>query len=151
MLWFYEDDGGRREAGFSDPQSTRGDCVIRSISIGTQIPYRKVADDLLRYSGEKGIPMYLGIDSGIPAPVYSPYLESRGWRKVELEMDLSLFLTMIDEISLTDETYILSLMKVIDGNYYGHMTVIEDGIVRDTNELDLDYSVREIWIQKSRV
>ena len=39
MIEYVRDDGGRKDAGFARPC---GDCFVRSISILTGIPYRKV-------------------------------------------------------------------------------------------------------------
>ena len=51
---FHMNDGGRAAAGFV---GAAGDCVVRSIAIATQLPYRKVYEDLrqtnARYAQER--------------------------------------------------------------------------------------------------
>lgn len=46
-IFFQYDDGGRKEAGFN---GTTGDCVVRSIAIATQMPYKIIYDDITSFA-----------------------------------------------------------------------------------------------------
>ncbi|MCF7795999.1 hypothetical protein K9M42_02800 [Patescibacteria group bacterium] len=46
-ILFKYDDEGRKEAGF---KGTTGDCVVRSISIVTEIPYKTIYDDITNFA-----------------------------------------------------------------------------------------------------
>jgi hypothetical protein len=86
---FHENDGGRRAAGFS---GTTRDCVVRSIAIAAELPYRQVYDALYeatlanRTTMRKLTKRYGKQASGHASPrtgvqprVYKPYLEELGW------------------------------------------------------------------------
>lgn len=64
---FKWDDGGRAAAGFKG--EAPGDCVVRSIAIATQKPYREVYDAINALAGKPVA------RSGVPKRVYKPYLE----------------------------------------------------------------------------
>lgn len=74
MKWNYND-GGRRDAGF---KGDTGDCVTRSIAIGTGLPYREVYDSINiagRAAGKRS-----SARTGPPIAVVRSWLAERGWQ-----------------------------------------------------------------------
>lgn len=70
MIPFIYNDGGRAEAGY---RGRTGDCVVRSIAIATEIPYKEVYRDLTRLG--KSSPR-----NGVRKEIYTHYLKSLGWK-----------------------------------------------------------------------
>lgn len=73
-------DGGRKEAGY---KGSADDCVCRSISIATQIPYKEVYD-ALNLLAKKERPRKnterSSSRNGVWRKTYDKYMESLGWK-----------------------------------------------------------------------
>ena len=112
---FYWNDGGRASAGFA---GLCGDCVARSIAIGTGRAYRAVYDDL-KTLAEKSP------RSGVSVDVAQTYLRDAGWT-------FEPFVTpeFVPE-SFPRGTHIVHLTHV-DFRHRGHYSCVVDGIVHDT-------------------
>ena len=80
MNWVY-DDGGRKAAGFG---GDAGDCVTRSITIATGLPYKQVYD-LLNEQARRERPTRgrrSSARNGVFRQTCQRVLESLGWRRV---------------------------------------------------------------------
>lgn len=87
-LDFLYNDGGRKEAGY---KGDTGDCVTRSISIASGLPYQKVYDDLYKLSTDWRLnsnskyskvakPKDDSPRTGVLREVYDPYIKSLGFK-----------------------------------------------------------------------
>lgn len=135
VMKFVLNDGGRAEAGY---KGDAGDCVTRSVSIATGIPYQQVYDSLYelarKHGSEKRDKVARRIRAkndasprnGMWKQIYRPYLESIGWKwvptmkigtgcKVHLRAD-----------ELPEGRLIVSVSK--------HMTAVIDGVIHDTHD-----------------
>jgi hypothetical protein len=118
-MTFLYSDGGRGAAGF---KGEAGDCVVRSIAIATERPYREVYRDIADRCKEAGLAR--SARNGVPRKVYQKYLLDHGWEwtptmkigqgcKVHLRAD-----------ELPSGRIICRLSK--------HMCAVVDGVVLDT-------------------
>lgn len=111
MLKFQEMDGGRINKKFTS------DCVIRSICIAMNKPYKEVFTDLM----EKGLEMgaYPNCDE-----VWVSYLEENGWVKNKPPRDSRGKLIKLQNWENAPEVAVV--------RNSGHLTCVSDGYVVDT-------------------
>ena len=76
MLFVYHD-GGRKAAGY---RGMVGDCVVRAITIATELPYQKVYDDInILAQLEKSRVARSNAREGVYRKTYDAYLNQLGW------------------------------------------------------------------------
>jgi hypothetical protein len=124
MNWVY-DDGGRQAAGF---QGKAGDCVTRSITIATGLPYKQVYD-LLNEQARRERPTRgrrSSARNGVFRKTYQQVLESLGWRWVPTMQIGSGCQVHLKANELPAGRLIVSCSK--------HMTAVIDGIIHDTHD-----------------
>ena len=102
--------GGRKGARTSD-------CVIRSISIATEIPYDQVFEDLLTLAKEKQ-------DMPNSKKVFHPYLLNKGWKWKPTMAIGSGCVVHLKADELPKGNIICKLTK--------HMVAVKDGVINDT-------------------
>lgn len=127
MTAFKWDDGGRASAGFV---GTANDCVVRAISIATEVPYKDVYDAINRIAKTERITASRTSRSnsrtGVYRCTYEKYLRSINWRwtptmaigvgcRVHLRSD-----------ELPSGRLILSLSK--------HVAAVVDGVLHDLED-----------------
>jgi hypothetical protein len=129
---FIWNDGGRSAAGFV---GSAGDCVVRSLSIGTGRAYRNIYDHLK--DAAKASPR-----RGIPIDAVRDYLDGSSWTRHSgndtplVDADLA--------CSLPEGVVIAHLSKPNDRCQ--HLTTFIDRIVHDTwNPVEDNYLLREYW------
>lgn len=143
-LPFVADDGGRAAAGF---RGEALDCVTRSISIATGVPYREVYDALYeRALGDRAYMAKLQLKYGANARkhvspratmaprVYRPYLAELGFAwtptmRIGVGCTVHLAGDLLD-LAGTDGPIIAKVSK--------HLTAIVDGTIRDTYDPSRD-------------
>ncbi len=114
---FTWDDGGRADAGFKG--EAPGDCVVRSIAIAAELPYREVYDAINAIAGKPVA------RTGVPRKVYDKFLQDVVGAYWEPLMTIGSGCT----VNLTPSDlpkqgrYILRLSK--------HLTAYIDGAVHD--------------------
>jgi len=77
LPWVYSD-GGRAAAGL---RGSAGDCVTRAIAIATELPYRRVYDELNEQAESERVTQghrRSSARSGVRRPVYETYLRHFG-------------------------------------------------------------------------
>lgn len=77
IQWTF-DDGGRAEAGY---KGSTGDCVVRSIAIAAEKPYKEVYDALFEIAKANPIKGQKSASprNGVNRRHYEAYLKSIGW------------------------------------------------------------------------
>jgi hypothetical protein len=131
---FYWNDGGRAAAGFT---GFCGDCVTRSIAIGTGVSYRSVYDQLGDAANKTP-------RNGLSTEIANTYLQKANW-----------IFEPFDEIVFDPATFPRGTFVVHLGHLHsrraGHLTCVVDGVVHDTwNPAEDDsYRLRGIWSSPS--
>ena len=119
-------DGGRAEAGY---KGYTGDCVVRAISIATEIPYQEVYDNLNEYIGSlRQTKRIKGNSSrtGISKKVSREYLKGLGWEWIPTMFIGSGCKVHLRKEELPTGTIIAKLSK--------HLVAIIDGVIQDTGD-----------------
>jgi hypothetical protein len=116
MIKFKYNDGGRAKAGY---KGHTGDCVIRSISIATGLPYKRVYNDIKNIMGKGKSPR-----DGVTKKIFKPYLESLGWTWIPKMTIGSGCNTHLRSDELPKGIIICSVSK--------HMCTVIDGVLHDT-------------------
>lgn len=128
------DDGGRAAAGF---KGQAGDCVVRSISIVTNIPYKKIYDDVYRANEEFRTTSKTRLAkslkkkndtprNGTHRVVLKMYLKKIGWNWTPTMFIGQGCKVHLKKNELPNGTLIVSCSK--------HITVVKDGILYDTHD-----------------
>jgi hypothetical protein len=129
MMKWTRDDGGRRQAGHA---ASIGDCVCRSIAIGTGLPYEvvwRLLRSLGRSHADRGAPQY-----GCEDLVWRSALELLSYR------DLGEPTTVLrDAVATHDGIGTYSILVP------GHMTTLVDGVIHDTRPPRGGTVVESIW------
>ena len=122
MVRFRKDDGGRAAAGY---RGDAGDCVVRSLSILLDYPYKPLYLEMAREQGKlkdrKGRKMARSARNGVDKRAYTKVFERHGLVKVRLPKGQR------PTISEAHERYgncIITTAK--------HIFAVVDGAVRDT-------------------
>lgn len=140
LVWTYSD-GGRTEAGF---KGETGDCVVRSIAIAADLPYREVYDALhqmtrsdkkyiqrlVNYGGPQYANRRASPREGILRRYYEPYLFGLGWvwtPTMKIGGGCKVHLTR-DE--LPSGRLVVTVSK--------HLCAVIDGTVHDTHDPSRD-------------
>ena len=142
LIDYIYDDGGRKKAGFKRIAS---DCLVRSLSIVTGIPYRKVYSFVARRMGKAGYPQTANADkysydmpdlapikgkrglyrirkTVLPSAIQNQCLEALGFKKIW---------TSGRKLTLTEahERYGDCVVSTRE-----HFMGIRDGVLRDTDD-----------------
>jgi hypothetical protein len=127
---FYWNDGGRAAAGFT---GFCGDCVTRSIAIGTGLSYRTVYDELGDVANKTP-------RNGLSTEIANAYLEKAKWTFEHFD-DIE-----FDPITFPRGTYIVHLVH-LHSRRAGHLSCVIDGVVHDTwnPAEDESYRLRGVW------
>jgi hypothetical protein len=127
LLQFQFDDGGRKAAGY---KGKTGDCVVRSIAIATELPYQEVYSKVNVLAKRERTGTRKRGKSNARTGVYKgtthKLLESLGWSwtpTMEIGSGCKVHLR-------ADELPAGRLLVSVSG----HMTVIVDGVIRDTHD-----------------
>lgn len=117
------DDGGRAAAGF---KGSAGDCVVRSISIATQLPYIQVYDALntLAKLERKRMTAISSSRNGVRKDTARKYLQSIGWKWVSKMFVGQGCKTHLRDGELPMGRLIVSVSK--------HAVAVIDGVIHDT-------------------
>ena len=109
-------DGGRKAAGYKTTKPYSGDCVVRSISIVTQIPYKQVFTELSELALEMG---------GYPNwnPVWQKYLKTKGYFKNRCPRDHQGKLIKLKNWEWYGSAVVLNS---------GHLTAVVEGVLYDS-------------------
>lgn len=124
LPWVY-DDGGREAAGY---RSSAGDCVCRSISIATGLPYQTVYDLIIEHA-KRERPSARKARShprtGVHGRTTRWIMESLGWEWVPI-MKIGSGTTVHVRPGELPESgrYVLSLSR--------HISALVDGVIHDT-------------------
>ena len=133
-LKFKVDDGGRAAAGY---KGQAGDCVVRSISIVTGMPYQKIYDDLLKANKEFRNTSRTKLArslkqkndsprSGTHRVVLKKYLAQLGFQWTPTMFVGQGCKVHLKKEELPSGTLLVSCSK--------HITVVKDGILHDTHD-----------------
>ncbi len=133
-LKFEVDDGGRAAAGY---KGQAGDCVVRSISIVTGMPYQKIYDDLLKANKEFRNTSRTKLArslkqkndsprSGTHRVVLKKYLAQLGFQWTPTMFVGKGCKVHLKKEELPSGTLLVSCSK--------HITVVKDGILYDTHD-----------------
>lgn len=127
---FHWNDGGRAAAGFA---GFCGDCVTRSIAIGTGLSYRKVYDGLGEAANKTP-------RNGLPTEIAASYLGKAGWG-FESFAD-----TVFAPENFPTGTFIVHMVHS-QPRRSGHITCVIDNVVHDTwNPAEDDsFRMRGVW------
>lgn len=127
---FRWNDGGRAAAGFT---GFCGDCVTRSIAIGTGLSYRTVYEQLGDAANKTP-------RNGLSTDIAKAYLAQAHW--VFDQFDEIEF----DPVSFSRGVFIVHLVNV-QSRRAGHLSCVIDGVVHDTwNPADDEsYRLRGVW------
>jgi len=129
MDHFIWNDGGRFAAGYV---GLAGDCVTRSIAIGTGLSYRAVYQEL----GEKAKKTPR---NGLPVTIGAEYLTGRGWQEYPGHYSPFEYLTGGSQIGI----YYL----VQEDNRNPHFTTVIDDTLYDTwNPAEDEYFMVRYWV-----
>lgn len=133
---FYWNDGGRAAAGFT---GFCGDCVTRSIAIGTGISYRAVYDQLGDAANKTP-------RNGLSTEIANAYLLKANWTFEQFDE------IGFEPLSFPRGTYIVHLVH-LHSRRAGHLSCVVDGVVHDTwNPAEDDsYRLRGVWSSPSNV
>ena len=127
---FIFDDGGRSASGY---KGTTCDCVVRSISIATGIPYQTVYDGLnhlVKSSRQTTAVRRSSSRTGIVRRFYQSYLESLGWEWVAV-MKIGSGCRMHLKPSELPSGHIIARVSK-------HMVAVIDGVIHDTSDPSRD-------------
>jgi hypothetical protein len=126
---FIWNDGGRATAGFV---GLAGDCVARSIAIGTGLTYRQVYTDIGQRTAKTP-------RNGVDVSVAADFLEALGWQQTQL--DSQRFVPLL----LPKATLILHLVK--ESRRGSHFSTLIDHVIHDTwnPAEDEEYLVAAYW------
>ena len=109
-------DGGR-SAHF---KGATGDCVVRSVSIATGLPYDAVYADFKALMGRGNSPR-----NGVAKPIYHKYLLSLGWRWVPtMWVGQQKRVTLAPNQLPPKGRFVVRLSK--------HLTAVIDGVIYDS-------------------
>ena len=113
---FIETDGGRKESGYKTTKGYAHDCVIRSIAIVMDKPYRTVFIEMMNLGIEMG---------GYPnmRPVYETYLKNKIFIKNKCPRNINVKLITLKNWQGVNRAIVLN---------HGHLTAVVDGAVHDT-------------------
>jgi len=125
-------DGGREAAGY---KGKTGDCVVRSIAIGSGLSYQKVYDDLykaneeFRKTSKTKLARSLKQKNDSPRTgthriVLKKYLQRLGWNWTPTMFVGKGCKVHLKKNELPQGTLIISCSK--------HITVVKDGVLNDT-------------------
>lgn len=127
LLAFQFNDGGRKAAGY---KGKTGDCVVRSITIATELPYQQVYDSVNKLAQrERTGKRKRGISNartGVYTRTTRKLLESLGWQwtpTMEIGSGCTVHLRA-DE--LPPGRLVVSVS--------GHLTAVIDGVIHDTHD-----------------
>ncbi|HKQ86601.1 MAG TPA: hypothetical protein VJS43_07525 [Candidatus Acidoferrales bacterium] len=127
LLQFQFDDGGRKAAGY---KGKTGDCVVRSITIATGLPYQQVYDKVNELAKRERTGSRKRGKSNARTGVYKgtthKLLESLGWRwtaTMEIGSGCKVHLR-------ADELPTGRLIVSVSG----HLTAVIDGVIHDTHD-----------------
>lgn len=124
MTSFIFDDGGRVASGY---KGNPGDCVVRSITIATGLPYQKVYADLnilIKSSRQTKTARRSNSRAGVSRRFYQAYLESLGWEWVAV-MKIGTGCKMHLKKEELPKGHIIARVSK-------HMVAVIDGIIHDT-------------------
>ena len=133
-LKFEVDDGGRAAAGY---KGQAGDCVVRSISIVTGMPYQKIYDDLLKANKEFRNTSRTKLArslkqkndsprSGTHRVVLKKYLAQLGFQWTPTMFVGKGCKVHLKKEELPSGSLLVSCSK--------HITVVKDGVLHDTHD-----------------
>ncbi|MFA5398432.1 MAG: hypothetical protein WC346_20635 [Methanogenium sp.] len=121
---FQYNDGGRKLAGY---KSTTSDCVVRAISIVTNLPYQKVYDDINLLARDERITKRRTTKSsssnGVYKCTYTKYLEKLGFKWVPTMFIGKGCQVHLKENELPKGRLIVRLSK--------HLTSVIEGVIHD--------------------
>lgn len=119
-------EGGRWMAGY---KNTAGDCVVRAISIATEIPYKEVYNELMylmnqtnKAGWKKSSPR-----EGVPNAVSDYFLKQLGFKYMEIGKDAGV--AFMDGV-LPQGRLIVRLHR--------HLVAVIDGVLNDTYDSSKD-------------
>lgn len=131
---FVYDDGGRAAAGF---KGHTGDCVVRSIAIATQRPYREVYDVLNNLSAhERTGKRKRGKSNsrtGVYKQTYQKYLLALGWKWTP-----TMHIGSGCKVHLTDGELPMGRLIV---SISRHLVAVIDGVIHDTHNPQREIAV----------
>jgi hypothetical protein len=124
MYWVL-DDGGRKAAGF---KGETGDCVVRAITIATQLPYKHVYDTIneLAKLERPRKKKRSNARTGVQKPTIKRFMESVGWIWTP-----TMFIGQGCRVHLRKDELPAGRLVV---NVSKHMVAVIDGIVHDTHD-----------------
>ena len=123
---FQYNDGGRKDAGF---KGETGDCVVRAIVIATQLPYRKVYDELNVIGKNERIgksKRKSNSRTGVKRKTYEKYLKDLGWKWVPQMFIGSGCKTHLIKEELPEGSIIVRVSK--------HLVAVLDGVIYDIED-----------------
>lgn len=130
---FVRDDGGREAAGF---RGGAGDCVVRSIAIAAQLPYRQVYEDLRQANASYALERDNKVSrhlvrrgasprDGNHRDVFHDYILSHGFEWVPTMKVGAGCQVHLRPDELPTGILIVKVSK--------HLTAVIDGVIRDTH------------------
>ena len=140
MIKFNENDGGRQEAGY---KGQTYDCVIRSIAITSDIPYKEVYKELQERQkafSEKNFPnkkRAQSVRSGVYTSVWVDYVAELGYKQIPVDSGV----TSWDDIPKAGKL----LIRVPQ-----HLSCVMDGIIHDTWD-PFGMQIKNIFVAPSDV
>ena len=129
-LDFIPTDGGAHAAGFT----SKNDCVIRSIRLITGSSYREIRRDFNAINTSLG--RGLVGDAGVTPRAYIPYLERRGFQRIDVSDES---LSMLDAYNRYGDVVVRT---------DGHTATIIDGVLYDSYNSESGTIVRAIYTKK---
>jgi len=127
MSGYKYNDGGRAEAGY---KGTTGDCVVRAIAIGTQMPYKAVYEAVNDAAkGERIGKRKRGISNartGVYKETTRKVLAAMGWQWVACMQIGSGCRVHLEASELPSGRIIAKLSR--------HVVAVVDGVVQDTSD-----------------
>jgi hypothetical protein len=144
-------DGGRAAAGY---KGKAGDCVVRSIAIVTDLPYKKIYDDLykanenFRTTSRTKLARSLKQQNDTPRTgthrvVLKKYLQQLGWNWTPTMFVGKGCKVHLKKNELPGGTLIVSCSK--------HITVVIEGVLHDTHDCSRNGTrcVYGYWIKRN--
>lgn len=126
--WVF-DDGGRADAGY---KGFTGDCVIRSIAIATETPYKEVYDAIHKIAKDKPLKGQKSASprNGVFRPHYEAYLKTLGWEWIPTMKIGQGCKVHLRASELPSGRLIASVTK--------HLCAVIDGVIHDTHDPSRD-------------
>jgi hypothetical protein len=133
---FHWNDGGRAAAGFA---GFCGDCVTRSIAIGTGLSYRAVYDELGEAANKTP-------RNGLPIEIAASYLGKAGWGFESFAE------TVFAPENFPRGTFVIHMVHT-EPRRSGHLTCVIDNVVHDTwNPAEDDsFRMKGVWTSPKKV